>query len=231
MKKLALLLIFALLVTTFLTAAGPPLRLVRLVVINKSGNVVYIKLTGSNVGGQFYYLTVDKGTKSNPALGWFTVVSDLYTRETTYGAGDNAACEGVTSKGQLVMDSNVRLTFTTCDVIPWRVQAWHWEQINGSAYKIVDVASVNRGEPRMEKVTYFKYVRFWGKYYPFNGGFNLSKYPDDFDPTFNHKNFGCGWYTWWVSTFRNPYRFRTYYAWSLDGWNGFKALCHWRYRY
>ena len=117
MKKLALLLIFALLVTTFLTAAGPPLRLVRLVVINKSGNTVYIKLTGSSVGGQFYYLTIDKGTKTAPSLGWFTVVSDVYTRETTYGAGDNAACEGVTSRGQLIMDSNVRLTFTKCDIV------------------------------------------------------------------------------------------------------------------
>ena len=52
MKKVMLLVLTVMLVSAFLMASGPSLRLVRLVVINKSGNDVMIKLEGSVEGKQ-----------------------------------------------------------------------------------------------------------------------------------------------------------------------------------
>ena len=115
MKKVILVVLAVMLATVFLTAAAPPLKLLRLTIINKSGNEVYLKLEGSDIGGQFYYLTIPAGTKEWPHVVTFTVLSDIYDRTTWYGPGDFAECEGVSSSGQLVMDRNNRLTFTTCN--------------------------------------------------------------------------------------------------------------------
>jgi len=49
MKKVMLLVVTVMLISAFLMASGPSLRIVRLTVINKSGNEVMIKLEGSDL--------------------------------------------------------------------------------------------------------------------------------------------------------------------------------------
>jgi len=120
MKKVMLLVLTVMLISAFLMASGPSLRIVRLTVINKSGNEVMIKLEGSDLGKQFYYLTIAAGTKTFPEVATFTVLEDVYTRTTWYGEGKYAQCVGTSSSGMLVMDKNVRLTFTDCYTLPMR---------------------------------------------------------------------------------------------------------------
>jgi hypothetical protein len=154
MKKVMLLVLTVMLVSAFLMASGPSLRVVKLTVINKSGNEVMIKLEGSDVGKQFYYLTIPAGSKDWPTVEVFTVLEDVYKRTTWYGEGGIAQCVGLSNTGYLVMDRNNRLVFTTCV---------------GVSKRTIDVAGakvqvVNAGEPSMEKVVYFKYTRLsYGK--------------------------------------------------------------------
>jgi hypothetical protein len=79
-----------------LLAANPPGKLVRLEVINGSGDTVYMKLEGRGTGA-FYYLTIGRATTK-----YFTVLVDNYKRTTW-------ACGGVTTRGSLVMSGNVKL--------------------------------------------------------------------------------------------------------------------------
>jgi len=147
MKKVMLLVLTVMLVSAFLMASGPSLRVVKLTVINKSGNEVMIKLEGSDVGKQFYYLTVPAGNKDWPHVEVFTVLEDVYKRTTWYGEGDVPQCVGLSSTGWLVMDRNNRLVFTPCNYVPQRYTA--------------DGYVTNAGEPSMEKVVYIKYARVW----------------------------------------------------------------------
>jgi hypothetical protein len=135
MKKVMLLVLTVMLVSAFLMASGPTMDIKRLTVINKSGNDVMIKLEGSDIGQQFYYLTIPAGTKEWPTVQDYTVLEDIYKRTTWYGEGDNAQCVGWSSTGWLNMGRNVRLVFTPCYTDP-----------------------PNAGEPTMEKVVYYKYA-------------------------------------------------------------------------
>ena len=116
MKKVSLILLAVLAISLLLMAVAP-LRLVRLNVINKSGHVVYMKLVGSSVGDQFYYLTIDKGSKELPSASTFTLVQDIYDRTTWYGPGEGF-CEGWESSGELIATKNLKLTFTPCGEVP-----------------------------------------------------------------------------------------------------------------
>jgi hypothetical protein len=155
MKKVMLLVLTVMLVSAFLMASGPTLRVVRLTVINKSGNEVMIKLEGSDVGKQFYYLTIPAGNKDWPAVEVFTVLEDVYKRTTWYGEGDVAVCVGISSTGWLVMDRNQRLVFTPCYSVPKRTI----ESYDPVTNKMVYTQVTNAGEPSMEKVVYIKYAR------------------------------------------------------------------------
>lgn len=103
MKKLFFVVIIALLATTLM--AGTAAKLLRLEVINASGDTVYIKLTGK-ANGNFYYLTIPDGETKT-----FTIASDVYDRVTW-------ACDGLMNKGTLIMTSNNRLKFTKCNTFP-----------------------------------------------------------------------------------------------------------------
>ena len=98
MKKVLLIVIVALMAASLM--AGTAAKLVRLEVINASGDVVE-----GMVNDGFYYLTIADGDAPT-----FTVVTDVYKRTTW-------AC-GYKSSGKLVMTSQVRLKFTQCDVAP-----------------------------------------------------------------------------------------------------------------
>ena len=202
MKKVMLLVLTVMLISSFLMASGPSLKVVRLVVINKSGNEVMIKLEGSELGNQFYYLTVAAGTKTWPEVQVFTILEDIYKRSTWYGEGKYAQCVGTSSSGQLVADRNIRLTFTPCFTVPLRTIGFN---ADGTPIKVT-----NNGEPSMEKVVYYKYLRL------------------DADPEFDWEGDwfqrsniywkrGCGanWWLWMESTQRVPTR----------------GLCQWRYLY
>jgi hypothetical protein len=156
MKKVMLLVLTVMLVSAFLMASGPSLRVVTLTVINKSGNEVMIKLEGSDVGKQFYYLTIPVGDKDWPTVRTYTVLEDYYKRTTWYGEG-YAACVGVSSSGTLVMDRNNRLVFTPCYSTPMRTI----ESYDPVTNKMVYTKVTNAGEPSMEKVVYIKYMKVW----------------------------------------------------------------------
>jgi hypothetical protein len=162
MKKLNVLLIIAMLAAALL-AANPPGKLVRLEIINASGDTVYMKLEGRGTGA-FYYLTVPKATTKT-----FTILVDSYKRTTW-------ACGGVTTKGSLVMTGNVKLKFVQCGTFPVRIV---WRDLDGDgAYTPgpITIGGVdfyelgwapNFGEPTQEKVVYWlAYINWkWVKAY------------------------------------------------------------------
>ena len=239
MKKVSLLILLVLVLSTVFMAAIPT-KMVRLTIINKSDPgtgagdfAVYMKLTGSGVTNAFYYLTVPSGSKDSPTVKVFTVMQDVYSRETWQ-------CNGVRSTGNLVVDGNIRLTFTPCGqfACSWSMNQ---KQLLGCFYRLGPVfrvwandpntwlafpvcqldpngkacaaAYINTfgtwvstthryaGEPRMEKVTYFKYLTYgtpsWSAAYLYNG----------------YWNFGCFTFQWRIRTYRLPYG------------------CAWRYQY
>ena len=141
MKKLSMLILVAILVSTLL-AAAPTGKLFRLTVINQSGDTVYIQLEGQ-VNEQFYYLTIPDEEEMT-----FTLVPDFYTRTTW-------ACGGVKSSGDLIMTNNVKLRFVECGTAPMR-WAWKWDSVTAMWWL---TRLPNYGEPTMEKVVYWKYVK------------------------------------------------------------------------
>jgi hypothetical protein len=187
MKKVSLLVLLAIVASTLLMAAIPT-TIVRLTIINKSGFDVYMKLTGSDVTKAFYYLTVPSGTRDTPVVKVFTIMSDLYKRETWQ-------CNGVKSTGTLIVNGNLRLTFTPCGE---RACTWQMTTLQfwGCAKDIPTLVTTTHriaGEPRMEKVTYFKYLQYgqpsWINAYLYNGWWN----------------FGCGTWFYRIRTYRLPY--------------------------
>jgi len=200
------------LISAFLMASGPSLRIVRLTIINKSGNEVMMKLEGSDIGKQFYYLTVPAGTKVFPQVKTFTVLEDIYTRTTWYGEGKYPQCVGTSSSGQLVMASNQRLTFTDCYTRPYRTIASY----DATTNKMVFSRVINEGEPTMEKVVFYQTVVL-------SKGIMKDKWSGDGDwsPWGDSVNVywkrGCGnqGWAWYISTKRVPTR----------------GLCQWRYLY
>jgi hypothetical protein len=190
MKKVALLVLLVILATTLMAAV--PTKVVRLTIINKSDPMtapgdfaVYMKLTGSDVTQAYYYLTVPAGSRDEPSIKVFTVLADAYKRETWQ-------CNGLRSKGNLIMSGNIRLTFTPCGQKLCSWSSTHYEHM-GCYGDLFEVTSWHRnaGEPRMEKVTYFKWLQYgqpvWLNSYLYHG----------------YWNFGC--FTWY-------YRIRTYYT-------------------
>jgi len=205
MKKTILLVVAVVMIASLILASGPALRVVRLTVINKSGNDVFLKLEGSDIGKQFYYLTIPAGTKTFPTVRVFTVVEDVYTRTTTYGEGKYDACVGVSSSGQLVMASNVRLNFVPCAYgTPMRRTSAGWEP--------------NYGEPTMEKVMYQTWLtlRYASKGWWDEEWLTYDNW-DDLRLNVYWKR-GCGFNTflyWYIGAKRFPAR----------------GLCRWRYLY
>jgi hypothetical protein len=134
----------------------PSGKLVRLQVINKTDQPVYLKLEGKKTDA-FYYLTIAADDDVT-----FTVVSDVYKRTTW-------TCDGVKSSGELAMTGNVRLVFTPCGKIPlrkvWRYYEW-FDVATATWYDLtVQYMMPNFGEPTQEKVFYFKEYSFtrWTK--------------------------------------------------------------------
>lgn len=191
MRKINVLLIVSLLATALL-AANPPGKLVRLEVINGSGDVVYMRLEG-RITGAFYYLTIPRG-----ATRTFTVLSDSYQRTTW-------ACGGIVSTGSLNMTGYVKLKFVLCGKLPTTL---HWADWDGDGVIdppnppgtcfpwITDAACSelarrpNFGEPTQEKVVfYYSYTNaIWARACrPYDiAGFGRCIY-----------NNGAGWFTVW----------------------------------
>jgi len=200
MKKVSLLVLLAIVASTLLMAAIPT-TIVRLTVINKSGYDVYIKLTGSAVTEAFYYLTIPAGDRDVPSVKIFTIMQDLYTRETWQ-------CNGARSAGTLIVDGNIRLTFTPCGEFACSISVkntylWGCDPTTANLY---DVFTTKRkaGEPRMEKVTYFSYLQAFGyNYLGWSGAYLYTGFVD----------FGCGTWFYRVRSYRLPFG------------------CNWRYQY
>ena len=169
MKKVSLLILLVIVASTLLMAAIPT-KMVRLTVINKSGYDVYIKLTGSPATEAYYYLTIPAGTRDEPTVKIFTIWVDLYDRETWQ-------CGGIKSTGNLVVDGNLRLTFVPCGEMkcgfsPYFMVGTFFERCSGDLY-LYSVRHRWAGEPRMEKVTYFRILQYgptaWSIAYLYTG--------------------------------------------------------------
>jgi len=206
MKKVSMLVLLAIVATTLLMAAIPT-AVVRLTMINKSGGDVYMKLEGSALTGQFYYLTVPAGTREEPVVKVFTIMSDLYQR-TTWECG-------VQNSGTLLVDGNIRLTFVPCGQMAckWSMTTWQWW---GCEKTLTEVTTAHRyaGEPRMEKVVYFKYLAVYNsKWWDTNpwvaGSF---RWNNAYLQT-GWWNFGCGLWSYRIRSYQLPYG------------------CAWRYQY
>jgi len=141
-NTLILFLILALVIP--LMGAASAVKMVRLEVINVSGDVVYLKLQAT-VGDAFYYLTIPDGKTQV-----FTLETDLYKRTTW-------AC-GYTNSGKLNLTSNTRLKFIECDRMPTKMVS-DPKNMAGCVYipELSKWKCPNYGEPTMEKVQYFKY--------------------------------------------------------------------------
>ncbi len=97
--------------TTLNTMPTLPKKIAELTLINESGFPVSFNLQSCGIGRQFYYLTISQGTKTSPSIETFTILMDYYERTTT-------ACEGIETKGILIMDRDTKLTFTSCPLSP-----------------------------------------------------------------------------------------------------------------
>jgi len=84
LKILILLIVAAL----FTSAAG--IHLSRFTVVNKSGEELFIKMDeGKKPGNQsYYYLTIPKGTKSDPVTMVYTLIPDVYKTRVTSVKGN-----------------------------------------------------------------------------------------------------------------------------------------------
>lgn len=209
MKKVSLLILLVIVVSALLTAAIPT-KLVRLTVINKSGDDVFIKLTGSPATDAYYYLTIPAGDRDNPTVKVFTVWVDLYDRETWQ-------C-GTSSTGQLLVDGNIRLVFTPCfDFLPTHNQYFYkgagplgrtfvsttslYVDLNGNGKRDPgeelwfrrETLKTMAGEPTQEKIVRFRYLSGpglpeWANSHLYTGYFN----------------WGCATWYWRARTYSRP---------------------------
>ncbi|MEW5872890.1 MAG: hypothetical protein AB1894_26765 [Chloroflexota bacterium] len=220
MKKLNLLIAIAML-AALLLAAVPSGKLVRLQVINKTDQPVYLKLEGKETDA-FYYLTIAADDDVT-----FTVVSDVYKRTTW-------TCDGVKSSGELAMTGNVRLVFTPCGKIPlrkvWRYYWYDWDSdgFGGGGPLDVDDTVVqvqyfmpNFGEPTQEKVFYFKEYSF----------VRWTKLTDPIVADGAADDIAGLYYFWWSPDF-NSWYWVDWYGQYIDGhftvWLPFKLGVAWR---
>ncbi len=186
MKKVSLLILLVIVLSTVLMAAVPT-KMLRLTIINKSDYDVYMQLEGSAVTEAFYYLTVPSGSRDEPTVKVFTILTDVYKRTTWQ-------CDGVKSSGTLVADGNLRLTFLPCGEFQCSFTGLTTLQFWGCEGDPVLVTGTNyrQGEPRMEKVTYWKYLRYgipsWASADLYNGFWN----------------FGCFTWYWRSRTYKLP---------------------------
>jgi hypothetical protein len=213
MKKVSLFILLVIVLSTVLMAAVPT-KMVRLTMINKSDFDVYMKLEGSAVTEAFYYLTVPAGTRDEPEVKIFTVMSDVYDRETWQ-------CDGIRSAGTLIVDGNIRLTFTPCGEfklycafydaegafmgkdICGRFEPLDWAlRVSSTAWRVA-------GEPKMEKVTYFRYLQS-----------ELANYPTNLIFDWDSAHLYTGWWTTGCATF----------WWRSRSWRT-PLGCEWRYQY
>jgi len=181
MKKVSLLILLVIVLSTVLMAAVPT-KTVRLTIINKSDYDVYMKLEGSAVTEAFYYLTIPSGTQDEPTVKVFTVMSDLYSRTTWQ-------CDGVQSSGSLAVTGNIRLVFTPCGKF-FNLTLRYFEL--NDAGELVAVYKENQGEPTMEKVARFRWLQqgmpTWANADLYNG----------------YWNWGCFTFFWRLRTYSRP---------------------------
>lgn len=113
------LLIVALLAVLLIGAKKPPVRLVRFTVVNKSGRVLEIRMTGS-CDENFYYLHVPKGTRLWPQVSTFTVIPDEYSTQTHYvELWDPVYGPSCSDKSlSLDLNRNIRMLVLECDRTP-----------------------------------------------------------------------------------------------------------------
>jgi hypothetical protein len=187
MKKTSIILLLTILASSLLISAAPT-KLMRLTLVNKSDFAVYIRLRGSPVTNAFYYLTVPAGSRDQPFTKVFTILNDRYRRTTWQ-------CNGLRNSGLLLIDGNTLLTFLPCGEFVCS-RSSHSHQFLGCNDTRVTIYQSHRtaGEPRMEKVTYFKYISIH------SGDLAAMKAPN----YYVFWNFECFEWWWDIYTYKLP---------------------------
>jgi hypothetical protein len=91
--------------------AIPSYSQARLSIVNMSGYEVFMKLERCSSDEAFYFLTVPAGSSEAPTTTVFTVLEGTYTNM-------KVQCNGIENVSLLVINGNVRLTFTACGSMP-----------------------------------------------------------------------------------------------------------------
>lgn len=137
MKKIILILVFlSLLSLTVLTAFEPSPR-AQLTIVNKSEVKLGIQLIDPQDDENLYFLTIEKGDRTDPEEKTFEIKPAMYsmivyymeTWDPVYGY---PTCGGLVLKSRLFARGKQRLVFTKCGVMP-----------------------VNSGEPTMMKFWFY----------------------------------------------------------------------------
>lgn len=135
MKKL--ILIASLLALFNLGSIPANRKLVRLTIINKSGEELFIRLDNIEPYYEnhiFYNLTIPVGYKTDPTVREFTIYKDIYTMQVSYvrewdPVYTYSPCSQGINKIDLSATRNQRLTFTRCTQRPPRPGETSMEKI------------------------------------------------------------------------------------------------------
>jgi hypothetical protein len=112
--------ILLIILSSLLIGSKPKPILFRLTIVNKSGLPIEMRLTGSYLEDNQYYLRIAEGDTLAPSLQIFTILPDKYSIQLYYiELWDPVYGYHCGSKSMTVdVFHNTRLTVTSCDVTP-----------------------------------------------------------------------------------------------------------------
>jgi len=107
-------------IITVLLISAKGSELMRLHIINKSGQDIGVRLTTPDFS-KFYYLRIPAGENKTPSEATFTIVKDVYRMRVIYylDADPNTGYECTGSRSSTLMAlRNIRVTVTNCFALP-----------------------------------------------------------------------------------------------------------------
>ncbi len=149
-NKILLIMILSLFSLTCLTAFYPkrPNNISELTIINKSGVKLGIQLMDPRDSDNFYFLTIEKGSRAEPSEKTFEIKASSYgmivhymeTWDPVYGY---PTCHGMILKSTLIASGVQRVVFTECDRMPRNagepkmMKFWMYTSTTIGPYKMV----------------------------------------------------------------------------------------------
>lgn len=104
-----------------LLISGKADPLMRLTIVNKSGQDIAVRLLKED-RSRFYYLKVPTGEDGAPNVVMFTVVKDAYRMRVIYFSKEDPLtgyeCTTESRSAALIATRNIRVTVTSCSILP-----------------------------------------------------------------------------------------------------------------